>query len=69
MYIIYNISRNLFVSVECGPGRGQNEVLGDFDTYISKHMLLPPEDCFLHKQHLENSERIIWIFSYENLFI
>jgi len=42
MYIIYNISRNLFVSVKCGPSReGHIEVLGDFDTYISKHVVTP----------------------------
>jgi hypothetical protein len=69
-YIIDSASRSLLCPLQCGPGRdGQNKVLRDVDTSISVCMLLPTEDCSLHKPHCENSKPLICIFSYDKLFI
>ena len=55
--------RELVGSLQCGSGREErNMVLSDFDIHISEHMLLPPQDCFLHKHHCETSKPLICTF-------
>jgi len=44
-------------------------LLRNIDTNISANMLLPPEECFLHKHLCENMKPLICIFSYKKLFI